>query len=848
MVTIRFELRLLVTAAALAFSLIGCGGGGGGGGGVASSSEGTLTSPVLLSAASPYSGTVSPSGPSYYEYTGLTGGATYSVTLANISHSIILMYFSSNSTSNGQSCFYSAVSGTASCIVQASPAGNIFIMASDYSTSSTTYTISAALAVDAGQGLPTAPVSISPPYNGSLTAGVSTTTYDTGNTGYYSLTGLTAYHKYYIALTASAGSAQLHAYQSSYSKEAVVGCSGGASCTITAAGTSLLLQVRATDTATFSITTTDLGAVTPFSSQGAVGSEVSLQLDEPDVLSPLTANGSVDNTKSYYTISRLVPGQRYYTYLNNVGSLGDDVDLYVYTDSAYSKLICSSTNTGTAKENCMATPTAAGQLWIVADGSKAQSNLGSAFFVGAMRAAQSQGTSVAPQSVNSTTDLPFRVNWTSGATSYYKITGLAANTTMMVTSLFDHTWVNDYGNLSTYPTTGFGSLATCQTQQNMANPYQSCTATTDASGNLYVSYDTGMFPSYPLGGTAYMNVKPLPVNEGASTAPLSKNMSSPSFTGQVWTGYSYYALTGLAANTNYYILAGFGPDGQSGAISVYNTFSSGDLTKETSVCSNSWAYLNNGCTAKSDASGNLWVAVGGWATDNGTNFKLEALAVPANQGSAGAPVNITGLLPYRATVAANGTSYFMVTGLTIGAEYLFSHNESSAGEYIYVYNNSGLTGNVCSTYAVSNGHRSKSCRGLSTSGTAYVVVTGSSAAGYFSLGVSQVPALEGTPATPIAYNSSGSLLAGKVNIGASYYKATLTPNTLYTISLNSVVGDPDLQVFNSSAMNGAAACSSIKGQSLTESCQATSDANGNLWITTDGELSKGGGTYQLKIQ
>lgn len=822
------------------------GGAGGGGGTPASGSQGTVASPILIPAGSTYSGTVSLSGPSYYEYTGLIGGAAYSVTLSNITNSILPIFYSSNTTSNSQTCFFSTVSGTASCIVKASPAGNILIQVTDFSINPTSYTISAALAVDPGQGLPTAPIAfaLGATASGALTAGVSTTTFDTGNSGYYQLTGLTANHQYSITLAASAGSAQLHAYQGSYSMEAVLGCSG-ISCTVTSSGTSLLLQVRATDTATYTISAVDNGPVTPYTSQGAIGTEVALKLDTPDVFSAVLTNGSVNTTKSYYTISGLVPGQRYDTYLSNIQ---DAVNLYVYTDAAYTKLACSApyTSLGSTSQRCMATPTAAGQIWIVVDGSTAQTRLGSNFFIGAKRVAQTQGTSTTPVVVNSATDLPFRANWTSGSTSYYKITGLPANTTMMVTSQSDHTWVQDYGNLAVYNGTGFGTMS-CQTQTHAPMAYQSCTGTTDASGNLYVSFDTGFFPLYPEGGTAYINVKTVPVSEGTSTAPLAKTLSTP-FTGQVasGTGYSYYAVTGLAASAPYHILATFGTDGQPASLDVYNTFTSGNLTTETPACSTSWIYLNEGCTATADASGRLWVRMGGWTTDNGSNYTIEALAVPVNKGTSVAPVNITGLMPYRTTVTAAGTDYFMTTGLTVGSEYAFSDNDSSGGDYITVFNDSALTSQVCSTFALPNGRRSNTCRGVSTSGTAYIVVYGSNAS-YFTLDMALVPAAAGTAAAPIAYTSQGSLLAGTVNVGASYYKVTLSPNTPYTVTLSTVTGDPDLHVFNAAAMTGAEACSSLKGKNLAETCQATSDANGNLWITVDGQMSKSGGSYQLKV-
>lgn len=844
---------LLVTA-----SLAACGGGNGGsaGGGTSGStspapgSEGTLASPVLLSATGTYGGSVSVSGPSYYLFTGLTGGAAYSVTLANITNPVFPNFYSSNTNSNLQNCFYnnSKFTGTASCIVRASPAGEIFIMVSDSSTAPSTYTLSTALAVDSGQGLPTAPVTFAfgTTYNGSLTAGVSTAPFDTGNWGYYSLTGLIANHKYSLKLTASAGSAELHVYQGNYSAEAVTGCgllAAGWGCTVTAGATSLLLQVRPlqpTGAATFTITATDMGAVTPFVAEGAAGAEVVLKLDDPDVYPTTPPNGSVDATKSYYTISGLVSGQDYYV---NLWLMGDDVDLMVYTDATYTQLACASTNVGQTNEGCIATPASAGQLWIVADGSKAQSNLGSSYILGVKRDAPSQGTSAVPQIVNSVTDLPYRVNWKGGATSYYKVTGLPANTTMMVTSRLDHTWVMDHGNLSTYPASGFGNVPTCRTMNNLpTGPYQICDATTDAAGNLYVSLDYGIVPSYPVGGTAYINVRPIPVSEGSSTAPLAKNMATPKFTGQMdaVTGFSYYALSGLVANASYFILEDFGPDGQSTRMNVYNTFASGDLTLETPACGRAPPSLSGGCVATADATGRLWVQMGGSlpANASGTYYTLEALPLPVNQGTAAAPVDITGQLPYQMiALLFGGTGYYKITGLTIGSEYYFSEADLYSYATFQVYNDAAMTSLVCSTAGKA------ACRGVSTSGTAYIKVPGSNS----TFDMTLVPSAEGTPAAPITYITAGVMLPGKVNVGASYYKATLAPNTLYTISLNSVVGDPDLHVFNNAAMAGAEACRSIKGQNLAESCQATSDANGNLWIIVDGELSRAGGTYQLKV-
>lgn len=829
-------------------TLTACGGGGGGGGGAggtstgggtgtpAAGSEGTLTSPVVLAANTPYSGTVSANGPSYYLFNGLTAGATYSVTLGNVAGSIIPFFYSSNTQANGQNCFYSALSATSSCIVQASTTGSVLVVISNFSVSgSSSYNLNATLALDAGQGTPTTPVAIAglASYTGALTSGVSTTTYDPGNSGYYMLTGLTAGHRYAISLAASAGSAMLLAYQSSYAAQAcatLAAAGGTASCSITAKGTSLLLQASARDAASFTISTVDTGAVAPFLPQGSAGSPIALTLDAP---LPLNNNGSVDDTKSYYTVSRLVPGQAYYAYLKN---LTDNVDLYVYRDAAYSQLACSSTRTSTQAEDCTATVGAAGQLWLVADGSKAQANLGSNFTIGLQRAAPVQGTSALPQAVNSATELPFRVSAGNITTSYYKVTGLAPNTTVLATLATERFIGGTYPTLAVHPATGFSAFPACQN----AAVYGACNGTTNAAGELFVTVDYGY--GFPPGGTAYLDVKPLPVSEGTATAPLAKDMAALTnqFTGQVATGYSYYALTGLTPNASYYILTSFGA-GQSAQTSVYTAFT-GDLSTQTAACSSSWSYINTGCTATADATGKLWVGIGGWYTTAGTTFKIEALAAPVVQGTQAAPVNIT--VPYR----SNGGGYYMVTGLTPGSEYLFRKSGDSGSAGFLVYNDTSYTSQVC-TPVYSTYGRESFCRGKPTGSTVYLtaVDTGYMATlGNMTLDVTPVPVAEGTAAAPVAINAVGTR-AGSVNVGVSYYKATLAANTAYTVGLTGVSGDPDLHVYNNAAMTGAATCMSLNGTNKSETCSVTSDSAGNLWIMVDGELSKGGANYQLQI-
>lgn len=841
-------LHLLI--AFLLITLSACGGGGGAAPNPnppppPAGSEGTLSGPVALTSTGslPYSGKVAVSGPSYYLISGLEAGAAYSVTFGNVVGPIIPFLYSSDTQSNGQSCFYSSVSTTGSCIVQASSTGTIFITTASYSLSgSSTYSLNVALAADAGQGTPASPVAIASPnsYNGALTSGTSTTTYDPGNSGYYRITGLTAGHRYSVTLTPTSGSADLYVYQNAYSALACSSTMSGTSsdfCSITAKASSMLLQVKAKDQGSFSITYADYGAVAPFVTQGNnAGGEVALVLDAPLVMN----NGSVNEGKSYYTLSGLVPGQAYYTYLSYPT---DNINLYVYRDSGYAQLACSSTLTDTKDEFCSAAPFANAQLWIAADGSNALANLGSQYAIGVQRVAPGQGSSTQPQTINSGTELPYRVTAGSKAKSYYKISGLAANTTLMATLVTDRLVGGSAPFMSTFPATGFSAFADCITNgENYAN----CRGTTNSLGELFVTVESASAP----GGTAYINIKSIPASQGTAVLPLAKDMVTlvNKFSGQALANTdSYYALTGLTPNTSYYILTSLGSDGASAETKVFNTFT-GDLSTQTAVCGNSWSYLNTGCAATSDASGRLWVKIGSWYLKVASYFNIEALPAPVSRGLIGAPLNITGSLPYRSTVGADSTSFYMVTGLTANKEYLFSKYDTSNGEYFSIYNDSAYTSMVCDTSPVNSG-RESICRGKPTGTTVYLRVSNTgylTNGGYHYLDITPVPSAEGSAASPVAIGSTSH--SGSVNVGVSYYQANnLAANTTYTVSLTGVSGDPDLYVFNNATMSGAASCRSIKGSNQTELCQASSDSNGKLWIFVDGELSRSGGSYQIQV-
>jgi hypothetical protein len=201
-------------------------------------------------------------------------------------------------------------------------------------------------------------------------------------------------------------------------------------------------------------------------------------------------------------------------------------------------------------------------------------------------------------------------------------------------------------------------------------------------------------------------------------------------------------------------------------------------------------------------------------------------------------------MPYRGTVGSDIDSHYMFTGLNAGEEYLFSKMATSTGDYLYIYNDIGYTDRVC--YPDYTQSRDEYCVGTPSGNTVYIQVKNTgymTRPGYFTLDYAAVPHAEGSGLTPIGI--VGASHSGSVNTSVSFYQLSLAPDTTYNISLTGVSGDPDLYVFNNAAMSGEAQCHSIQGKGQDESCQATSNSDGALWVVVDGSLSQGGGSYLL---
>lgn len=203
-----------------------------------------------------------------------------------------------------------------------------------------------------------------------------------------------------------------------------------------------------------------------------------------------TVAPTVWNSKDDYAVIGATPGVLYQVSLTAM-TAGADFDLYVYSDSAYSVLLCSSITAGTANETCV-TSTTGSSLYIKAKNTAALA--GSGYTISVVRAAYS---SVTPYALTSPpVGTPTVLNDGAQAFGYsYYIVPVTANSQYKVDLTGLVTDENEY-----VYTGGFGTLKCSSVNTGTLN--ESCTtyflSTTET--NLYIKLynNSALTSSYTL--------------------------------------------------------------------------------------------------------------------------------------------------------------------------------------------------------------------------------------------------------------------------------------------------------------------------------------------------------------
>lgn len=760
-----------------------------------------------------------------YKITGLTQGQEYTISLGLNDSASFTAYELSDFTSSISGCIYAD-----SCNVLPDANGNVYIKVyySTYTGSLTTsYTISMSVLANF-DGSPNTPVAIA-------TSSTHTSTALVNLSGYYQFTGLTPGNYYQVTAATTAGtSVSLYVYQDQFSSLA---CSSIGSyywtgsdenCNFTAAGSSIWVRVKGVVEGDFTLSIIDNGlppASFTYTAEGDIGSEVELTLDQSSL------NHSVDYDASYYHIAGLTSGQQYRVYLDWIS--GGNVDLFVYADSGYSNLACSSTNLEQVIEKCLAIAPASGELWIKVDGSLAHQYLGADYdLMGVTTYYPNEGTSADRVQLTYSGTNPLH-SGTVDTNSYYQVNGLVAGQSYVV----DVT--NILRSLTEFTVGGANPVgfftADCEVQSwDLNQTSLTCIVEAKSDGTVTIRaehvYSSGDFSGSTFDLSVSLSAHQ---SEGSSSAPVNLALDSLQlpYTGSIGGAPSYYAITGLTPDQVYTITMDGTP---SHGLNVYTD------SYTTSECNK--PYTDSGsitqCTVRA-LSDMLWVRIGD--TNVGGAFTLNAIHAPyQSEGSVVTPIQIAlaadpTQIASRQSKVSIDSSYYQFTGLTIGESYVIAmrNNDSSYNHAIYVYDDVALFGGtnyVCSSLNIGINWGDGYCAVTATDTSLWVMVEGdaqASGAGY-DLSIQLQPVTE---ALSLDYSVTGTFprTGSADNSTNSTYTVTgLALNELYEITLSNTTDSASLSY-------------------CTAPCIELSDGSGQLNITVNSSSSLYGAFYTLGV-
>ncbi|MDH5720244.1 MAG: Ig-like domain-containing protein [Spirochaetia bacterium] len=401
---------------------------------------------------------------------------------------------------------------------------------------------------------------------------------------------------------------------------------------------------------------------------------------------------TVDTTSSYFQLNGLIAGTNY-TY--EITGLTGNADLYVYSDTGFSTLICSSMNTGSTTESCSGKTTTT-SVYIKIDGSN---SLYGAEYTLDVIPPSSEGTDTAPIPIAYATDLPYLGSVATLDSSYYKVTGLTASTTYVFsfTGMTANTVALDVYSIDF-------TLGNRDCAANPVNNEVFCTVTTDAAETEF--FVKALDLNQAEGSTFQLKIKLL----------NSVDFASLPYSGSVGTTDTFIKITGLSATDEYTFILYNLNDNADLFITSDDTFSTTTVSSERAGTLDEAGYFSASDTFS-------YVRIKGNKTSSGTSFMLKAVQNPISQGSAGAPLSIS--LPYSGAVNNSVSSFYKISGTLPGNTYRIQLTEISgdiAVAYLHVYSDVNFTTLLCET---SHSSISDACM-ITAPGTDYYVKISSS--------------------------------------------------------------------------------------------------------------------------
>lgn len=230
---------------------------------------------------------------------------------------------------------------------------------------------------------------------------------------------------------------------------------------------------------------------------------------------------------------------------------------------------------------------------------------------------------------------------------------------------------------------------TCSSLNDSGVP---CNVMADDSGHIYLMTSIQQEHS-GVNYTISVTLAGL-ANEGSVNAPIDISGLLP-YSGMVHKGHSRYIISGLTAGSPYTVTLSNSTDNVKLTLYGPGWWLAGGQRVD---CSEFWA--NGGgdpidCVSIADSYGDIRLVVGGFNTADGANFDIDNAAggIP-NEGYAGTPVDVTGIIPWSGTIY-NEVSCYKITGITSATDYTVTISDLTDDLILTVYDSGTYENQLC---------------------------------------------------------------------------------------------------------------------------------------------------------
>lgn len=306
-------------------------------------------------------------------------------------------------------------------------------------------------------------------------------------------------------------------------------------------------------------------------------------------------------------------------------------------------------------------------------------------------------------------------------------------------------------------------------------------------------------------------------------------------------GSSYYVIKNLPPSTSYTIHV----HSLTGEADLYGY--SSELFFASSCSSYRTGLLDEGCKMKSNADGNIFIKMTSPDGSGGAGFTID-LRSPVTEGSDTAPKELsTSSLPYVGSVAPDGESFYVISGLTPGNVYSVSLTGVIYYPTLFVDMRKDYSGADC--YSMNSSWSDESCElAANFEGKLYLRVPDASSTGtgaFYSIGITDTGTtqriFEGYSGNDPLFLNSLPYKGQAIYSFSSYYRITgLSPGSRHEVHLTNYTPNTDMYGVTPTSDPGGSTCSRFAYNSGPDMwCVLTATDAGNINLQVRGAPTDG---------